>query len=382
MTSLIGAKKRAEEFAAALEGQVAWTDVHPELADLAELVDGLRVHDPVEPSPEFTASLRERLLAEADEMYAQDAVLTLPERRHGRRERRFAIAAASLVFVGGTAGMAAAAQQALPGDALYPIKRGLEQAQAGLATSDEAKGRDLLSQADTRLAEIQQMVDGSSSPSQLPPTINAFTTQAQQGSKLLMQSYAQNQDQQSIEAVRSFTTHSLKVLQTVAGTAPADQQEELTRAAMTLLSIDGKAIQTCKSCAPDLPALQMPKLFAPTANATRALGRVANKDLSNDHPTLPNNLQPAPPADQQPGTGDGNGSGTGGTSGDSQPNLPGLPSGSGGTGGGDNTGSGSGGSHPLRDTIKGVTKGGDGVVPKDKGDVKNEVKSLLDPLLP
>jgi len=375
MTSLIGAKKRAEEFAAALEGEVAWSEVHPELADLADLVDGLRAHDPVEPSPEFTASLRVRLLAEAEQLQAQDAVLTLPERRRGRRERRFAIAASALVFVGGTAGMAAAAQQALPGDALYPIKRGLEKAQAGLATSDEAKGHDLLSQANTRLDEIQQIVDGSSSKAQLPSTIDAFTAQSVAGSHLLMQSYAQNNDnQQAIKDVRQFTTHSLSVVQEVAGTAPAAQQEELTRAAMALLRIDSRAANACPDCARNLPKLEMPKLFATQADVTRALGRAANKDLGNDHPMLPDNQPPAPSTDQPPATGGG-----GGTAGGDTQQLPGLPSG-GGTGGDGGTGGtgGTGGSdQPLRDIVKGVTGDGSGTTTKDNEDPGGLVGSLL-----
>lgn len=379
MTSLISARKRAEEFAAALEGQVAWSDVHPELADLAVLVDDLRAHDPVEPSPEFTASLRERLLVEAAELHTQDAVLTLPERKHGRRERKFAIAASALVFLGGTAGMAAAAQQALPGDALYPIKRGLENAQAGLATSDEAKGRDLLDQANTRIDEIQQMVDDPSSRAQLPPTIEAFTSQAVAGSQLLMQSYAQDNDNtQAIQDVRRFTTKNLKVLQDVAGSASSTQQEELTRAAMALLDIDNTAVKTCRACAPDLPALTMPKLFAASADVTRALKKSKHVVVNNDHPAL-SAPQPAPSTHQKPATdGDtGTSTGTGDDSGDDQQQLPGLPTGDGGTNtGGDNTGGSGGGDDPLKDIVKGVTGGSDSAT-KDDTDPGGLVGTLL-----
>jgi len=377
MTSLIGARKRAEEFAAALEGEVAWSEVHPELADLAVLVDDLCVHDPVEPSPEFTASLRERLLAEADQLHTQDAVLTLPERRRGRRERRFAIAASALVFVGGTAGMAAAAQQALPGDALYPIKRGLENAQAGLAGNDASKGRDLLDQANTRLTEIQQMIDGSSNPGQLPPTINAFTSQSVSGAHLLMKSYKQDHsDPKAIADVREFTTRNLSILQKLAQTAPADQQEELTRAAMALVHIDAKAVDTCRSCAPGLKPLQMPKLLVPTADATRALARVANHpSLSNDHQALDQNQLPAPSTERQPVTGDSSGAG----SGDTQQQLPGLPSGgTGSTSGGSTSGDGGTGG-PVRKIIKDVTGGGgsDGTTTKDNTDPGSVLKDLL-----
>ena len=40
--------------------------------------------------------------------------------------------------------MATASQDALPGDVLYPLKRGIEQAQAGLGTSPAARGERLL----------------------------------------------------------------------------------------------------------------------------------------------------------------------------------------------------------------------------------------------
>jgi hypothetical protein len=377
MTSLIGARKRAEEFAAALEGELAWTDVHPELADLAVLVDDLRAQDPVEPSPEFTATLRERLMAEGEQLQAKDRVLTLPERRHGRRERRFAAAAAALVFVGGTAGMAAAAQRALPGDALYPIKRGIEQAQAGLATSDGAKGRDLLGQADTRLTEIRAIVGGSSSQAQLPPTIDAFTAQSASGAQLLMQSYQQGNDHQAIKDLRTFTTRNLSALQDLARTAPPAQQDELTQAATTLLDIDAAAVKACPSCAPGLQPLQMPKLFAVSADVHRALGRAANRPaaLNNDHPALPGEDQlPSAPTKQQPSTGSG-GSGTG----DTQPSLPGLPTGDGSGSGGSTGGTGGGSDHPLRDLVKNVTGDGSsgGTTTKDNQDPGGLIDSLL-----
>ena len=55
-------------------------------------------------------------------------VVPLHGTRASRNQRRISIAAAAFVIIGGTAGVAAAAESALPGSALYPIKRGIESA--------------------------------------------------------------------------------------------------------------------------------------------------------------------------------------------------------------------------------------------------------------
>src|SRR5687768_3905821 len=104
MTSLLSAKKRAEEFAALVDGAAEPSSLRPELAELVGVVATLqresRAVEPVAPRPEFTASLRERLMAEAATSLPQDTILTVPPRRRGTRERRLALAASSLVLVG------------------------------------------------------------------------------------------------------------------------------------------------------------------------------------------------------------------------------------------------------------------------------------------
>src|SRR5688500_18066035 len=118
MTSLLGARKRAEEFSAAGEGRTPASELRPELAELVAVDLALRAHDPPAPRPESSAELRERLLVEAEATLATDAALRLPPRRAGSRERRLALVASSVVLVGGSAGLAAAAQDSLPGDTL------------------------------------------------------------------------------------------------------------------------------------------------------------------------------------------------------------------------------------------------------------------------
>src|SRR4029078_12996002 len=94
------------------------------------------------------------------------------------------------ILMGGTAGMASAAQESLPGQALYPVKRGLEKAAVPLSGSPVDRGRELLSQASGRLDEVQGLMDkGPSERVQIPGTIETFNQQASEGADLLISSY-------------------------------------------------------------------------------------------------------------------------------------------------------------------------------------------------
>jgi hypothetical protein len=385
MTSLMGAKKRAEEFARAVDGRTEQTGLSVETTELVGLVEALRTQPRPEPRPEFSAALRERLLAEAEETLAQDAALTLPPRRRGVRERRLALLASSFVLVGGSAGMAAAAQNSLPGDALYPIKRGLENAQVDLSGDSTGKGRDLLDQAQVRLTEVRGLLDDSSDLHQVPSTLDDFTRQAQEGSGLLLRAYSTDHDQADVTTVRTFTQNALATLQEAAKTAPSEHQDELTDAALALLKIDERATDACPSCAGSKPALQMPTLFLTAAEADRAMRAVREKTIDNSHPALAEE-PPAKPAkkDQQPpssSTGDGGSLPTTGDSGtgDDTGSLP-LP----GTGGSGDTSGGGAGDLPGKvksgagDTVDKVGKAG-----KDAaGDLEDQVDGILNGLLP
>lgn len=342
MTSLLSAKKRAEEFAAVVDGGADETTLHPELAELLGVVGTLQreaqAGTHLAPRSEFTSDLRERLMAEAATSLAQDTILTLPARKKGSRERRIALVASSIVLVGGSAGMAAAAQNALPGEALYPIKRGLEKAQTELATSRAAQGQDLLAQADNRLVEVRELVEGSDDLTQVPTTIDDFTRQALEASDVLLKEFETSREPSLVEELRTFAAANLAELQELAKNAAPEHQDELAAAAEALMSIDESAQAVCPTCASDLRALKMPALFL-TANEARdaidAAGRVV---VDNSHPVMPDEFK-TPGGDEkgsspddkdgdQPAKDDTTGStdtgGTGGTDGGTDvPELPG-----------------------------------------------------------
>ena len=295
MTSLFSARRRAEEFAAAVDNPRR--DVSPDLRPLVGVSTALRVHaaDQATPRAEFAAELRARLMAEAEQALVPSAPLVLPVRRRGPRERRLVAAASAVVLIGGTASMAAAAQQALPGEALYPIKRTIERAETGLSVSASGKGSDLLHQADGRLAEVERLLASGSALSgpRIPQTLQDFTAQAQQGSGLLLSSYGASRDPDAIVTVRDFTTRGIASLQEIARTAPADAQDELAAAAVALRDIDARATALCATCADSLPPVEVPGIFLAAADAGRALTLVNGRFrlLDNSHPVpVPQNI--------------------------------------------------------------------------------------------
>ncbi len=299
MTSLFTARRSAEEFATAVDGgpmthgprQVA-------TADLLDLVATLRTHDGVAPRAEFASDLRSRLMAEAETVLtAAPHNLTLPVRPRGTRERRLVAAASAFVLIGGSATMAAAAQNALPGETLYPIKRGIEQAEASLHLSPAGKGNDLLEQASDRLSEVEGLVHDMTARStpQVPETLHDFNSQATEGSDLLFKSYEETRDPSSIATVRSFAADGIAELRQLADVVPPEAQDELAEAAVVLQEIDGQAVTLCNTCASDLPPVEVPGILLAHAEVDRALDNISSLDLNNDHPVeVPKGLIPNP----------------------------------------------------------------------------------------
>lgn len=260
MTPQFPASRTAEEFASVIDGTITG-DVADRYAGLVETVTLLRSHPQPTPRTEFVADLRSRLLTAADDLLpARDSnVVALEPQRRSRRERHLGAAVAAVVLVGSTAGVAAASQGALPGDTLYPVKRGLEQAQVGLNANDAAKGKDMLGQAGTRLDELEQMLQGSNSASvdQIKATLLAFTNSAGSGSDLLFSNYQANGTDSDIARVRDFTSAHMALLQRLSELAPPTTAASFDRAAATLAGIDQQARVLCAGCS-DNAAVGLP----------------------------------------------------------------------------------------------------------------------------
>jgi len=269
MKPLFPAHRAAEEFASVIDGHPD-DETSDRYASLAAVVTLMRTHEHPEPRPEFASDLRSRLLLAAEsELVPAPVAAPRPPARELRPHRRpLATAAAALVLIGGTAGVAAAAQGSVPGDPLYPLKLGIEQASVALHTSDSGKGADLLGQASTRLSEAQTLIDDGGSASEIRTTLQSFTSTADRGAGLLFSSYQGSGDDQSITTVRSFTATQMARLATVAPTAPPSTAGAFERAANTLAEIDQQARVLCSACS-EAASLSVPHdLIGPSSVAS------------------------------------------------------------------------------------------------------------------
>jgi Domain of unknown function (DUF5667) len=145
---------QAERFARALESP----SDDPDLADELAIVAALRTLGPdTAPDAETRERMRERVLAEA-----RPAVSS--------RRGRFAVAvAAALALVFALAGMSLLlSRDALPGDALYGMKRTAEAASLGLTFGDESKALKHLEFAASRVSEMEALAQQHPDPADAP----------------------------------------------------------------------------------------------------------------------------------------------------------------------------------------------------------------------
>lgn len=312
MRTLSTARREAEEFARALEHPADPTS-RP-YAELTRTVARLRATPQPAPDPAFVSDLRERLLTAADEAIVPGT----PPRSHRSapvrpHRRRLATLAAGLTLVGGTAGIAAAAQGTLPGDSLYPVKRGIESIQLQLTTSSVSRGHDLLSQAATRVDEATRLLrqsTGARNVALATDALGAATANANDGAELLLADYATSRQESDVTAVRSFAANQMHALAQVTALS-ASVQPVASQLGDALAAIDQKARSVCVTCSA-APPLGLPEsiinasaanpltalVYAPTqrAGALEALARKAEAIARSQVGAPENTPSTLPPA--------------------------------------------------------------------------------------
>lgn len=131
-----------------------------ELQELAQAIENMYAYVP--PPPGGLAAGRKRLLEAATRRQARPAAL-LPRQRF---VLRFAAALAALLLatfaVGG--GVAWAASESLPGQALYPLKLEMENVQLALAQTSQAQVELALRFADERVEEMEALAGSGAVP--------------------------------------------------------------------------------------------------------------------------------------------------------------------------------------------------------------------------
>ncbi len=380
MSFVLPSRRRAEEFHATLEGSREASSAH---AEALALVGALRRATPVEPRADFVTDLRGRLMAEADSALAAGLVQQAPtrdlaDRRVPKRERRLAAAVGSFALVGATASMAVAAQGALPGETLYPLKRALENAQAGVQPDVDGKGATILANATGRLDEVDRLSRdaGAHDPVVISSTLEAFTEQASQAAALLMEAYEETGRPELIDDVRVFASQSMESLRDLEPLVPRESRAALISASQVLRQIDQAAMEACPTCsaafidqAPLLAASTYSDLITgmatnePAPHVTTGTGidkpKEPRKKPAKDTETLPGSGPAVPVSTEAPTS-----VSPGATNNDSP--QPGAPR------------------NPVKDLTEGLLGGGNGNTngPRLGEVVEETVKDLTDPLLP
>lgn len=253
MTSLISARRAADDFARVVDG--TQQDVADRHADLMATVGLLRSQDTPPARPEFVADLRAQLMTAADTLLVSSdpEPATVVPLRTARNHRRLAAAAAAFVVVGGTAGVAAAAENSLPGDPLYGLKRSIESARVSLNTSDAARGHDLVQQASTRLDEVDGLV-GSGDATRISHTLGSFKRSEASGADLLFVAYQRGGNPDDLAALRTTLLAQMARLDALSAQAPSASRPDFASAKALLGDLDQQARVLCANCGPDAGA--------------------------------------------------------------------------------------------------------------------------------
>lgn len=310
----------AEAFARMLDGvgEIRSWDV-PDLDDLPELVaiaQGLGQVEAPAPRPEFVANLRAQLL-EADPVAIRDpeppvaetaaAVIDLAQTRKRKATRRAYTAAAVGSMVLGTAGIAAAAQNALPGSPLYGVKRAIESVELSFATSDTARGQDLLDQAQTRLSEVRALSQGSdASKTQLiQQTLQAFASSASEGTNLLFTNYQQDGNTNSLTTIQQFASKAANQLNSLSPSTVAASRAQMLAASSLIANVEQQSKLLCPTCAALPPLTEKFQNLAATQPLSDSVSKllaaptftpVVSKTVTTTKPTTPTTpANPKPP---------------------------------------------------------------------------------------
>ncbi|MFB4423644.1 DUF5667 domain-containing protein [Streptomyces sp. QL37] len=240
MIANVSAHRRANAFAQALEEQSPQgaAAVQPEdpaqPADhgtLLALANGLGELPAPEFDPEVKVVQRAQLLAAMETMFAEGGASTgptVPEQRNKGAHRaspirklrprsRWAkgLTAGGLtvgVAAGAFGGVAAASSDALPGDSLYPLKRGMEDISLGMASGDADRGEAYLDQASTRLGEARRLMERARSGEMdhesigdVRRALDGMTHDATEGHRLLHTAYERDGAIGPIQTLDSFS---------------------------------------------------------------------------------------------------------------------------------------------------------------------------------
>jgi hypothetical protein len=276
MKRSIFARRRAERFAQLLDEanggrrHHARTRADDELTSLVtvgrQLGAGPASAD-LDLDPDFRAGLRAMLVATAErEGIGATAEQPVPAGRGSTGASRLPILppvtarrarARGAILIGVAAGaiavsgISAASENAVPGDALYGMKRSTERAQLALASSDVSRGQLLLDFARTRLTEATVLRDD---PAAFATVLADMDEDTREGARLITSSTVQQSDATALDSLDTFVAGQRRAVAELLDGAARTERDRGRRSLGLLDSIEARsdALSRAVSCGADL----------------------------------------------------------------------------------------------------------------------------------
>jgi hypothetical protein len=163
------------------------------------------------------------------------------------------------VAAGAFSGVAAASSEALPGDSLYGLKRGMEDLKLGLAEDDSDRGELYLGQASTRMQEARRLMERGrtgeldhASLGEIRRALSGMHHDAAEGHRLLSAAFARDGSLGPIQALDSFSTAHRDSWRELRGRLPMQLTDVSDQVTSVFVAID-QEVGPLKSLLP--PAL-------------------------------------------------------------------------------------------------------------------------------
>ncbi|MDQ1028416.1 hypothetical protein QF035_005998 [Streptomyces umbrinus] len=348
MIANVSAHRRANAFAQALEEQPdrgtaaeqsegpapAAVD-RPEQGRMLSLATGLGELPKPELDPEVKVVQRAQLVAAMEAMLQEGTAAgggaadpSVPEQRshRGRGAHRATglgklrprsrlskgLAAGGLtvgVAAGAFSGVAAASSDALPGDSLYGLKRGMEDLKLGMADGEGDRGRLYLDQASTRLSEARRLMErGRSGPldheslGEIRRALSGMQHDASEGHRLLHEAYERDPDSLGpIQTLSAFSQSHRDAWGALRDRLPV-QLGDVSRQVSSVFDAIDEEVEPLRSLLPQPPSPE---------------GTGRHRGASSDATDSSRTDRPAAPS----ATGGGSSDGTGSSSGNPKPST-------------------------------------------------------------
>ncbi|MFE1798394.1 MULTISPECIES: DUF5667 domain-containing protein [unclassified Streptomyces] len=207
------------------------------------------------------------------------------------------------VAAGAFSGVAAASSDALPGDSLYGLKRGMEDLKLGMADGSSDRGELYLDQASTRLSEARRLMErGRSGPldheslGEIRRALFGMQHDAGEGHRLLHEAYERDPDSLGpIQALSAFSQSHRDAWGALRDRLPV-QLGDVSRQVSSVFDAIDEEVEPLRALLPQPPAPE---------------GTGRHRGPSSDHPGSSGSDRSVPPSATGSDSSDGTGSGTG-----------------------------------------------------------------------